>query len=283
LDIAPKSPPAEDRVIIVQGSQSDPERLLEVSAQYGPFDIILDDGSHFRDDIFASMDTLFPVMKDGGVYVIEDTQTSYWPNAQGSLDLDARDTTMGRLRALANDINHAEIRLNDPAFAPDPLAFSIVEISFCHNLCFLIKGQNTEPSNFAQKAHYPHLVDALAIIDTEVDRAAVNTLAFGEVLYNRSRILLHMGRNIDAIENQKRAVASAPESLRQWSRLARIQEEATDWLGAAESYRTVAGLSGNHPFLVEKLHHCCAEISKIVALAEAAKKVRAPRRKRLPG
>ncbi len=43
------------------------------------FDIIIDDGSHHSNDVIASFDILFERLKPGGIYVVEDLHTSYWP------------------------------------------------------------------------------------------------------------------------------------------------------------------------------------------------------------
>ena len=46
--------------------------------RYGPFDIIIDDGGHTMEQQIASIETLFPALNEGGVYLCEDTHTSYW-------------------------------------------------------------------------------------------------------------------------------------------------------------------------------------------------------------
>ena len=44
----------------------------------GPFDIVIDDGGHFMDDIISSFKTLLPHVRAGGTYIVEDLHTSYW-------------------------------------------------------------------------------------------------------------------------------------------------------------------------------------------------------------
>jgi hypothetical protein len=61
------------------GSQADPAFLRSVVEEMGALDIVLDDGSHIAAHQWASFETLFPMMKEGGLYVIEDLHTSYWP------------------------------------------------------------------------------------------------------------------------------------------------------------------------------------------------------------
>jgi cephalosporin hydroxylase len=61
------------------GSQADPDFLRDVVARIGTPDIVLDDGSHIAAHQKATFDTLFPLLGEGGLYVIEDTHTAYWP------------------------------------------------------------------------------------------------------------------------------------------------------------------------------------------------------------
>lgn len=61
------------------GDQADPELLRRVVAECGPFDIIIDDGSHVAGDQMVTLRTLWPALADGGLYVVEDTMTAYLP------------------------------------------------------------------------------------------------------------------------------------------------------------------------------------------------------------
>lgn len=67
------------------GSQDDPAFLRAVVAEMGGVDIVLDDGSHVASHQRASFDVLFPLLNDGGLYLIEDLHTSYWPDYEGGL------------------------------------------------------------------------------------------------------------------------------------------------------------------------------------------------------
>ena len=49
------------------------------------FDIIIDDGSHDSEHQITTLLTLFPHLADGGIYVVEDTHTSYWNEWGGGL------------------------------------------------------------------------------------------------------------------------------------------------------------------------------------------------------
>jgi len=66
------------------GAQQDPVFLDALLREFGPFDVILDDGSHVTEHIAASFDHLFRHgLAEGGLYLVEDTHTSYRPEFVG--------------------------------------------------------------------------------------------------------------------------------------------------------------------------------------------------------
>lgn len=67
------------------GSQDDPGFLRSVVEEMGGVDIVLDDGSHVARHQRASFETLFPLVSDGGLYVIEDLHTAYWADFEGGV------------------------------------------------------------------------------------------------------------------------------------------------------------------------------------------------------
>lgn len=73
----------EDRITIEVGSQIDGEFLNNVVEKHGPFDMILDDGSHLNSHVIYSFNKLWKSVKSKGVYVVEDSVTSYWEDYEG--------------------------------------------------------------------------------------------------------------------------------------------------------------------------------------------------------
>lgn len=71
------------KIKFYQADQSDIAKLKEIhqtEAAEG-FDIIIDDASHFGKETFLSFIYLFKnALKPGGIYVIEDWGTGYWPH-----------------------------------------------------------------------------------------------------------------------------------------------------------------------------------------------------------
>lgn len=114
LDIYDKSKLQERRIKIFRGSQVDEELLQKISNEVKGFDIIIDDGSHINEHIITTFQILFPKLNDGGIYVIEDTQTSYWEKYGGtSEDMVNSRTSMNFFKSLADSRNHQEFQIPD--------------------------------------------------------------------------------------------------------------------------------------------------------------------------
>ena len=109
LDIYDKSALQENRIKIFKGSQVDKNFLDKVIEVTGKIDIIIDDGSHINEHVIETFNLLFPKLKDGGIYVIEDTQTSYWEDFGGdSADLNNPKTMMNYFKSLTDALNNQE-------------------------------------------------------------------------------------------------------------------------------------------------------------------------------
>lgn len=76
LDLSRVKKPLPPNVATLQGSQDDRAFLAHV-ALHGPFDVILDDGSHLPEHQRASFDALWPHVTPGGLYIVEDLQVGY--------------------------------------------------------------------------------------------------------------------------------------------------------------------------------------------------------------
>src|ERR1700730_6079246 len=62
---------------------ADRAKLIDVLEKIGPLDLVVDDGSHFRDHEERCFEEIFPRMREGGVYIVEDLQCSYWQAYRG--------------------------------------------------------------------------------------------------------------------------------------------------------------------------------------------------------
>lgn len=67
------------------GSQDDPAFLKSVIAEFGKFDLIIDDGSHVSSHIIATFNHLYADgLQDDGIYFVEDLHANYWPSWRNS-------------------------------------------------------------------------------------------------------------------------------------------------------------------------------------------------------
>lgn len=130
--------------------QSNKEDLHAFASQIGPFDIILDDGGHTMDQQINSLNALFPYLKAGGLYIIEDLHTSYWEVYGGSGNIEkANDgTAVGFLKDLIDHVNfpgsasacadasklpeHLKLQMND-------FRACIESLHFYTSLCIIVK------------------------------------------------------------------------------------------------------------------------------------------------
>lgn len=89
-----------DRYLFIMGDQTDADlwhRLLNNIR----FDVVIDDGSHMSNGIITSFEALWPFVRSGGLYIVEDLRCSYldgyavagWP------------TQMNWVKGLMDDIN----------------------------------------------------------------------------------------------------------------------------------------------------------------------------------
>jgi hypothetical protein len=87
-----------DRTTIFIGHQADRDFLKDVVTRTGPLDIAIDDGSHKQSDQQASFEVLWPHIKRGGVYVIEDLHSGYRPKYNRGQVMLTLDWLIGKYR-----------------------------------------------------------------------------------------------------------------------------------------------------------------------------------------
>lgn len=99
VDLYDKSEIKKDaRVEIHKFSQDDGMAFFNLFQQGIP-NVVVDDASHINELTIQSFKVIFPYLKDGAIYVIEDAHTSYWnENFRGTDDLESKETAIGFFR-----------------------------------------------------------------------------------------------------------------------------------------------------------------------------------------
>jgi predicted O-methyltransferase YrrM len=108
---------ASERIKIEILDQSDKEAVIQFAQQHGPFDIVIEDGSHRWEHQINNLKWLIPHVSRGGVYIVEDLQTSYnsdygqdsqKPAVQFALEI-IEDVIAGKFRSSSVDKSRREI------------------------------------------------------------------------------------------------------------------------------------------------------------------------------
>jgi cephalosporin hydroxylase len=66
-----------DRIVVEIADQSNVEHLHDVCMRHGPFDVVIDDGSHVWDHQITTLREVFPHVKPRGFFILEDLDTSH--------------------------------------------------------------------------------------------------------------------------------------------------------------------------------------------------------------
>lgn len=75
----------QSNIEIVIGNQSDGP-FWDSFTKENSIDIFIDDGGHFMHEQIFTFEKVYPRMNMGGVYICEDTHTSYYPEYNGALE-----------------------------------------------------------------------------------------------------------------------------------------------------------------------------------------------------
>lgn len=135
IDIRDNAAYAEPQVYPRQGNQADPAFLEALLAEFGPPDIVLDDGSHHMLHINASFDVLFPRMSPAGTYLVEDLDGAYWASHGGGLRHPG--SFIERAKALVDEM-HADYTRGE--LAAGPYGRGLVSLCFYQALLVLEKS-----------------------------------------------------------------------------------------------------------------------------------------------
>jgi len=76
IDIDSRCKTYEDtdkNVFVEIGNATDLSFINMITEKYGTFDVILDDGSHINKDVISTFESLYPLLNDDGLYIVEDT------------------------------------------------------------------------------------------------------------------------------------------------------------------------------------------------------------------
>lgn len=98
----------DENISILIGNATD-EQFLNANLKDKKFDIIIDDGSHICSDVTNAFTFLFDRLNFGGLYIVEDCCTSYWPSHKGAFRLST--STIEYFKNIIDAINFQHIKI----------------------------------------------------------------------------------------------------------------------------------------------------------------------------
>ena len=227
LDFHEKNLDLPSHVFVERGSQDDAAVLDRLNERYGPFDIVIDDGSHDPRHIVHSFLHLYPSLGQAGFYIVEDTQLAFRPELGGD------NAGQGSIFALANLMTLSMHAAEGHRPADERLAELgriTKAITILRNAIIFRRGANTYPSNLAFDLGSPEVV---AVYDA-IERQAAHEPGPRAVL---SRIDMNIwGRRTDEAEALAIDAASAyPQETALLAELERMMR----WAGKQDAAQLI--------------------------------------------
>jgi len=142
-----------ERVVLYHGDQSDSKfwKNVEVDLEGEKFDIIVDDGSHVPWHQIFTLETIFgTLLKEGGIYIVEDVETSYWdrkdrlPSIYGMYEIrgagvGTRGSVVQKLKEISEVLNRRFFNMPSFSILKSKVDHEIASISFSRNCIVLMK------------------------------------------------------------------------------------------------------------------------------------------------
>jgi len=118
----------------------------------GRFDIVIDDGSHVPGHQRVTFETLWPSIVPGGLYTIEDVETSYWREDAivYGYTMEGQRSIVGHMQAVAHAINREFTNGESPL--PE-LYNDVSTIMFAQNMIILRKQTRFETAHFFNRTY----------------------------------------------------------------------------------------------------------------------------------
>jgi len=154
VDVAPRvAELAGDRIHIEIGDQGDAEFLRRVAAEHGPFDIVIDDGSHLPVHQIVSIEALWPTLPESSIYIVEDLHSNYWAAYQGGRHVES--TFMSWITERIHDLHafHSE----EDGFAPNEWTHTLNGVHVYDSVAIFDKATREVPEH--RKTGWPSFDD----------------------------------------------------------------------------------------------------------------------------
>jgi hypothetical protein len=213
---------ATGRCQVEIGSQADPEFLEILGHRYVP-DVVIDDGSHLADHVILTFRTLWPHLRPGGIYIVEDLHfhagsgAAYW---RGASDVAPQDIFLQAARKVSCPGSEGDDERQ--------LAGSIESMEFFYGGVAIRKRSIITPAKIA----------ARRILVGEANDPAT-WVRFALHVFNT------LGDLTEALDCMQRAIWAEPRNAQHYEILSIILEHASNLPDAINAARTAVELAPN--------------------------------------
>ncbi len=142
-----------DGVHIEIGDQGDADFLRGVAERHGPFDIVIDDGSHLPVHQIVSIEALWPTLPERALYIVEDLHSNYWADYQGGRQVEG--TFMSWISERIHDMHafHSE----EQGFEPNLWTHTLNGLHVYDSVAIFDKAMRSKPEH--RKTGWPSFDD----------------------------------------------------------------------------------------------------------------------------
>lgn len=130
------------------GDQASPAFWQDFKAKHPALDVVLDDGGHTMDQQLVTFEALWPTVTDGGLYMVEDIHTSYFPSHGGG-GAGMKGTFIDRVKTLIDEM-HAWYYAPANGVAPGSIARNLATITIGDSIVALEKRSRNPPLALAR-------------------------------------------------------------------------------------------------------------------------------------
>ncbi|MBB4189813.1 23S rRNA U2552 (ribose-2'-O)-methylase RlmE/FtsJ [Sinorhizobium terangae] len=150
-----KSDNPDSNIHVEIGDQRDAAFLRLIVEKYGPFDLIIDDGSHVASHQIASFNALFMTgLKNNGIYFVEDLECMYWSNTDDFRDAPVTSTDFFKMlidvqNSVFEDYTYQDFQVHRPTVLTEYSVFDIAKslsnIKFARGVVVIEKMEQEPP------------------------------------------------------------------------------------------------------------------------------------------
>ncbi len=133
----------EENITVFIGSQSDRNFLRELKTRIPKIDILIDDGGHTMEQQITTFEEMFDHIAVDGIYLCEDTHTSYWQEYGGGLNRPG--TFIEYSKTLIDKLNAWYVRNNE--LQVSEFTRSVGAVHFYDSVVVVEKEQGVTPTH----------------------------------------------------------------------------------------------------------------------------------------